>query len=135
MSNDPNFASSSPYTPPNVPREQEFAQANRKHSGLGISSLILAIVSGVASFASVVVSVILVGGGADESNPGSVSLVIVGLAIIGSSLLSVIGGVVGLVAMFQSNRKKVFGILGLIGNAIVFFGIAGLLIIGIVAGR
>ena len=67
-------------------------------------------------------------GGMDETSPEAM---IVGLCLFAGVGLALMGGTLGLIALVQPNRKKVFGILGLIFNAFVVLGVVGLIVIGL----
>lgn len=145
----PPFASS-PY------QQQPMQNGKLKHSGLGISSFIIAIVSvllGITFFILSIVGVtnIVSDAGTDLSSlsdPNQLNDMLLsdnmgsgfGIIIVASLLfmvsggLAFIGGILGLIAVFQKNRKKVFSILGLIFNVFIVLGFLLLFVIGIATG-
>ena len=104
--------------------------SERRTSGLGIASFTLGILAGIATFA-------LIGfaGYVELSTPGGMNeespiAVIVGLGMFAIIGLCFIGGALGVAALFQSNRTRVFSILGIILNVMVVLGLVGLGVIG-----
>lgn len=69
--------------------------------------------------------------GMDETSPVAI---MVGLAIFGFVGISLIALVLGIVGLFQSDRKKIFALLGTIFSALTILGIAALILIGITMG-
>jgi len=57
-------------------------------------------------------------------------LVVVGLVAIGMMLMLLIGIILGVVGIFQSNKKKIFSVLGLIINLMILLGTIAAVIIG-----
>ena len=104
------------------------------HSGLGIASFALSILSGVVIFALVVTAA-----GVEASTPGgmdedSALAVVLGLLMIGSVLLDFVALGLGIASLFQTTRKKIFGIFG-IAITLATIGCFGLLlIVGLLAG-
>lgn len=83
-----------------------------KHSGLGISSFVISLVSVVIMFVLFVFSALMYaesGGAMDETAP---QVVMLGLFIIITLLLSVVGLGLGIGGLFQKERRKLFAILG-----------------------
>lgn len=93
-----------------------------KHSGLGIASFIIS----VTMLGAIILSfVVMTGLAADLMTGGafpdeqmlldkSPLLILFVFLILGALVLDVIGGVLGIVSLFQKDRKKLFGILGTI---------------------
>ena len=105
-----------------------------RHSGLGIASFIMSLVIALTVFILIVVAGILettTPGGMDEDSPAAM---IVGLFVIGGLIGNLAGMALGITGMVQKNRKRIFSILGLILNGVVFFGILLLIIIGLAMG-
>lgn len=127
-----------------------------KHSGVGIASFIIAILAIVSSILSLVLIISGVAGAitnsgidlntlsdpeavnnlllGDELSAGMTSLIIGSLLIFFSIGIAFVGTILGLISVFQKNRKKVFGILGLIFNALIFVGFIFFLLLGLVSG-
>lgn len=126
---------SNPYEPPSpfyqahsayVPKE-----ANRRHSGLGIASFVMALGVAVFEFVTVIVAGMIevsTPGGMDEESPAAM---IVGLSVCGGLFVDLIAIVLGFAALFQSETKKVFAILGLAFGLTVLVGVVALMVIGV----
>ena len=111
---------------------QTAAPAELKHSGLGIASFIICLLSGI----SLLVLFGIAGymgsqspAGVDEDDPATVFL---GLALIAAGLGQLMSLVLGIVAMFQPNRKKIFAILGTIFSLMAVLGFGGLMVLGMI---
>ncbi|UCG79481.1 MAG: hypothetical protein JSV21_05485 [Nitrospirota bacterium] len=103
-----------------------------KHSGLGISSFITSIISGLAMFFLVIIAAMMESaGGIDEE---SAQAIILGLFVIGFLFLSLISFGLGIAGLLQKNRKKIFAILGTVFSGVTLFGTIFLMVLGIVAG-
>ena len=116
------------------PMQYQPPPAPLKHSGFGIASFIISIAAVIFAFGMVVLAGVMESrtpGGIDEESPEAMA---VGLGIILSGLLAVLGGVLGIVGCSLPNRNKVFAILGTIFNALVVLGLVGLMILGLAAG-
>jgi len=124
-----------------------------KHSGLGIASFVIAIAAIIVSIISFVllfagVANLMTSSNLDVnslSDPNAVNDMMLSgelsgdmASLIGGSLLmflsmgiAFVGGILGLIAVFQKNRKKVFSILGLIFNALIFVGFIFMFLLGL----
>ena len=86
------------------------------HSGLGIASFVISVLIGLGTF------LIFVYAGIKETTlPGGVAenhsiALMIGLSMVLMWILLFIGAVLGLVALFEKNRKKVFAVIGLTCN-------------------
>lgn len=83
-----------------------------KHSGFGIASFIISISVGLLLFL-----VLAIGGILDASTPGgmdeqSIQAVLVGLSMIALLFFAFVAAALGIVGLFQKERKKLFAILG-----------------------
>jgi hypothetical protein len=104
------------------------------HSGLGIASFALSLFLGLLLFLLVAIAGYLgatTPGGVDEQSP---VVILLGLAMIGAMLFDLVALILGLAALFQEDRKKVFAILGVVFSAILLLGCLFLIVIGILAG-
>ena len=100
------------------------------HSGLGIASFGLSLFCGVAAFITVAIAGVidaLTPGGMQKDSAGAI---IVGLGMIAVFGLVIVGGGIRVVALFQSNRNRLFAILGVAVNALIVVGMCGLMAIG-----
>lgn len=105
----------------------------KKQSGLGIASFIIALVGGFVMFAVFGIAGYLehtMEGGMTEESPAAA---LVGLAMMGDGLLILLGAGLGVAGLFQADRKKLFSILGLMMNGMIILGTAGLMVIGMMA--
>lgn len=131
-----------------------------KHSGLGITSFVIAIISVLL----IIVGSIMAGSSVSEFTnnedllnemfslteqyedqtelgnkimeneevSGAIySMVGALFLIVGAVGLAFLGGIFGLIAVFAKNKRKVFGIIGLVLNGLIFVGAIGLFIITI----
>jgi hypothetical protein len=104
-----------------------------KHSGFGITSFVLSIVSGLGVLGAVVLA------GYDVSTMGqdgynqSGQAVIVGIFIILAMLGEGLAFIFGMISLFIKGRKKIFGILGLIFTVLPVLLFFVLMVIGLVA--
>lgn len=140
-----------PYGPPPFAEQQQpyygappvgEPSGKLKHGGLGIASFILAIISILAIVIGFVVifssilnmsqedilmlqdpayieSMII---SAESMPPFIVSVVVGGLLMIASALISFIGFLLGCISLFIKQRRKVFGIIGTVLNGLLCFG-------------
>ena len=89
----------------------------KRHSGLGVASFVLALVSIVAmiavfSYAGYIEGTAEGGVGADES-----TAMLIGFATFACIALLLVGLVLGLAGLFQSGRRRVFAAVGIGLNA------------------
>ncbi|KPU45413.1 CAAX amino terminal protease self- immunity [Oxobacter pfennigii] len=104
-------------------------QAEKKHSGFGIASFVISMVSLTMLFGLFSMYYMLEGLIQDYFMDRALALLIVG-----SSLLCLLGFILGIAGIFQKNRMKIFSILGLVFNVIVILSFIGFFIIGAMAG-
>lgn len=116
----------------------EVTPAPLKHSGLGIASFVLSMVSILGYIAAValigaMISPYLNGEGLPDSSEELFQIVggVVILALL-FVLLNVIGFILGIVGVFLKNRKKIFAILGLIMNGVIVLCIAFFFIVVVI---
>lgn len=112
---------------------EQHVVAEKKHSGLGVTSFIMSIVTGFVMFVVVGTAGYLemsTPGGLNEESPAAV---LVGLGVIGTGLLVLLGLGLGIGALFQTDRKKTFAILGVTINGVIIAGTVGLMVIGSLA--
>lgn len=109
-----------------------------KHSGPGIASFIIGILS-IGSFLAGIglftASVLEMASNSDfalsEDEIMSSAAILSGVALfLVGILLSLVGLILGIVGTVIKNRRRVFAILGLVFNALIFIGIIGLIVIG-----
>ncbi|HEY0009636.1 MAG TPA: DUF6142 family protein [Tepidisphaeraceae bacterium] len=115
------------------PMYQQQMTTATPHSRFGIASFIISLVSLVLLFVLIAAAGVMAsqaGGELDETSPQAIML---GLGIIASLALAVLGAVLAIVGLTTTNVKKVFAILGLIFNGLLVLGVIGLLILGTMA--
>lgn len=116
------------------------------HSKLGISSVIIAV---LATFV-IVILFIVAGSLAStlfesqdpaaidpqslQSSPEATTLAIVGIGILGSFLLYLLGLILGVAGIFQGRKKRLFGILGAVLNGLVLLAVVLLFVVGTIIG-
>jgi mannose/fructose/N-acetylgalactosamine-specific phosphotransferase system component IIC len=105
-----------------------------KHSGLGIGSFIMAILSGIEIFVMIAVATYFAAQNPDQFNEESPQAIIVGLGIFAGMGLAVIGLGLGIAGLAQPNRIKLFAILGLVFNVLLFVGVCGIIGLGLAVG-
>ena len=111
------------------------APAPQRHSSMGIASFGISVAVGILMFAFFVVAAIFysrMGRSQPASNPAFVVLGLVALFLLAVDLLAV---GLGIAAICQSQKKRLFGILGLVFSACTILGTIGLIIVGRVAGH
>ena len=105
----------------------------QKHSGLGIASFIISIVTGVLMFLLIAIAGIMESstpGGIDEN---SAEAALIGFLAIGFLLLDLVAIGLGIGGLVQENRKKVFAILGVsFSGSTIFFTLA-IMLLGLAA--
>jgi hypothetical protein len=105
-----------------------------KHSRFGIASFIIALGVGVFEFVLIAIAGVLAmqaGGELDENSPEAM---IVGLGVFAGFGMNLISLGLAIAGLCDRNRKKVFAVLGLVINILLFFGVCGLMVIGAAAG-
>ncbi|MBL4810456.1 MAG: hypothetical protein JKY43_10425 [Phycisphaerales bacterium] len=104
------------------------------HSGLGVSSFITACLGTISMFGFIVTAAIIESSSPNGMDAESTQAVILGLGMIGTALAMLLSGGLGLASLFQSTKKRIFGILGLCisGGVIMLFLL--LLVVGLMIG-
>ncbi len=104
-----------------------------KHSGYGISSFVLSIINGLTMFLLVIIA-----GYAEATTPGgmdetSLVAMVVGLGMFGTFFFGIVPLALGIIGTVVKERKKVFGILGILFTIFPTLALAGLILIGLLA--
>ncbi len=121
---------------PSFPPAPTFPGDDRKHSRLGLASFAIGLVS-LLIFCLAFVLALGYGVSIAASNPSIQSLqssptvIFFGLLILISPILGLVGAVLGFVAVFQKNSRKLFTILGIVFNLLVILAFCVLLVIGL----
>lgn len=125
-----------PAYPPNTPlnaagmpaeTEPEYVfQENKrdyKHSGPGIASFIIALVTVIGYAISFVYAgmqaTTILSGSNDVINDSSQAIMLLGLTVLILAAVNVIGAVTGIIGLTLRRRKKVFAIIGTVINAVI----------------
>lgn len=100
-----------------------------KHSGLGIASLAISILAGLAMFVLLAIAGVM-----ETSTPGgiveeSAAAVVIGLFFFALIFAQVIAAALGIAGLMQKQRQKVMAILGLVfATLAIIFSVAILLL-------
>jgi membrane-associated HD superfamily phosphohydrolase len=109
---------------------QQVAVPEPKHSGVGITSFVLSLLSGFGMVVLCGVAVYMAmkaPGGMADDDP---MVILLGLAVIGLGMTQVFAFILGAVALFQPNRKRIFAVLGTIFSLLAMLSVVGLIILG-----
>ncbi len=102
-----------------------------KHSGLGIASFGISVGVGCLIFVAFVVAGFLSAGHIQQGHVNYPGQTIVGLAVIFLLGADVVAVALGIAALCQPGRKRLFGLLGLVFSAATILGTVGLMIVGL----
>ena len=122
-----------PYLSSNWNTATPLGQVATRHSGLGIASFVMALVTAVMEFALVMAAGMIevsTPGGMDSNSPAAM---VIGLGICSGGLLNLLAIALAVAAFFQSSRKKLFAVLGLAISGGLMLCLAGLFLIGYLA--
>tara|TARA_Y100000739_G_scaffold121090_1_gene104243 strand:- start:22 stop:366 length:345 start_codon:yes stop_codon:yes gene_type:complete len=102
------------------PHAQSVSEVTQpKNSGFGVGSFVISILTGSSMLILTITAGVMDEKGVMEDDT---EMQVVGILILGSMLLAVIGSVLGVVSYFQKDKKKVLGIIGLALNALIVLG-------------
>lgn len=101
----------------------------KKHSGIGITSFILGIIS-IVLFVIIIIIIASISI-ATSLNVDELTQIVVGLIAIIELLVSITGGILGIISVCMKNKKKLYGIMGICFNLIPCVLLVGLFILGI----
>ena len=102
------------------PHAQSVSEVTKlKHSGFGVGSFVISILAGSSMLILTITAGVMDEKGVMEDDT---EMQVVGILILGSMLLAVIGSVLGVVSYFQKDKKKVLGIIGLALNVLMVLG-------------
>jgi hypothetical protein len=100
----------------------------RPHSGLGITSLVIALVVAIGLFVVFAVAGFLHHQGRGPRDPATM---LVGLMTIALLFVDIVALGLGIGALCQKNRRKLMGVLGVVISGCILLGTIGLMIIGL----
>jgi hypothetical protein len=116
-----------------APSSRTADRLDMPYSGLGVSSVLIAVLSGLGIFALIgYVAYVQLSDGTPLSDDAPATMAI-GLATILCSLLALVGLVLGIAGLFQSGRAKLLPWLGVIFNLLVVLVFGSLVALGIAA--
>ena len=120
-----------PYSSSGVP-QTGLQLPRQKHSGMGVCSFIGAITSGLILFSLFcVIAYVAMGDPAVFENPNNPGMMLlVGLMSISLIMVSTVSIGLGIASLFQKDRKRVFGVLGLVFSLLMIALIGGLMVLG-----
>lgn len=103
------------------------------HSGLGIASVVLTVFAGLGIMGTFIGALFVV---AQNPNPreDDPQIIAIGCSMILSLLVAGIGGLLGVIGLFQPDRQKLFPILGCLFAALECGGVLALMAIGLAFG-
>lgn len=107
---------------------------NMKHSGMGIASFALSLIAGLLSFVAIAIAGVMEAtteGGMPEDSPVTI---MVGFGILFCAAVGMVAVALGIASLFQADRKKIFGILGLVFSAATIVVIIALIVVGTMIG-
>ena len=113
---------------------EEMRPPEQKHSGLGVASFVISVITAVLAFLLIVGAGVLevtTPGGVDEE---SAVAIVVGLLIIGCMVIDLVALGLGIAGLVQRDRKKVFAVLGTVFSAATILGIIFVIMLGMMAG-
>jgi hypothetical protein len=125
-----------PYPPQFYPGPYGAAYAlpPRRHSPIGVVSFVLAVMAGLGLVGLVVFATVMtVRNSMTAVDEESTEAMAMGLVFLLSVFGSFVGLGLGIGGLFQSDRKRLFAILGTGLNGLVLLGVATLLVLGIAA--
>ncbi|WP_448100932.1 hypothetical protein [Luteibacter jiangsuensis] len=102
--------------------------ARMPQSGHGIASFVIALASGLVVLASITFSALLVASGNAEQHMPVFGLI--GIVMCAFLALSLVGLVLGFMALRRQDRRRTFGAIGLGLNALILVGTTGLVLVG-----
>ena len=101
-----------------------------RHSGIGIASFAISLVAALMLLAVFLIAGILHNTYRGAHYPGQM---FVGFATMGLMALDTVAFGLGIAAIIQPKRNKLFGILGLVFSGLTMLGTVGLIFIGMIA--
>jgi hypothetical protein len=113
---------------------QEQIEERKKHSVLGIISVLIGVIMIAAFFSLMVLTQVSESykpGSMDEDSPVAM---FTGLAMLGIAIINLVGAVFGLIGIFQKKSKKLFPVTGAFLNLLFLFGLIGIFILAMVFG-
>ena len=136
MSNWPQYPQQTPYPPPyGVPAwGMNPATIAVKHSRLGITSIILAILAGLTLVGLLATAMLLaMNHHGQELADDSPEMIGLGVGVMFALLIALVGGILALIGLFMTDRKRMTAVIGMIFNSLIVLAVVGLMILGATA--
>ena len=103
----------------------------QKHSGFGIASFVISIVSGLSLFLFFVIAALMDASAPNGIDEESAAAMVLGFFVLGFLFLAFVALGLGIAGLVQIDRKKVFAVLGTMFSALVLLCTLGLISIGL----
>jgi hypothetical protein len=100
----------------------------QQHSGAGVASFVIGVAMAMVELTMVIMAAVLVQRGISSQTP---QMEIAGCGMILGLAACAICVVLGIVGLTQSNRKKLFAVLGLCINGMILLFVLGLVVLGL----
>ncbi len=119
-----------PFKSPSLDAGKTTSGIERRQSGMGIASFVIAIGAGVTLFV-----LLMILGAMDVSTPGGIDeespeAIIAGLGLLAVVAINILGIGLAVGGLVQTDRLRMFGVLGLVFNLLVILGFVGIMVIG-----
>lgn len=105
-----------------------------KHSGLGISTFIIGLISAVGLLITIIVASVAEASSYGGMDPNSTQAMLIGLFMMLFLALTLVAIGLGIAAFVQKGYKKLLPILGVCFSSVMGIVVVGLMIIGLNAG-
>lgn len=107
-----------------------------RHSGLGIASFIIGLIVLILDLILIAMAIVIGATARPIGRRGEESLiVVVGVMACGGGVAAIVGFCLGIAGVCQTNRSKVFAILGLVFNGLIVLGVVFLWLVGMAQQR
>lgn len=104
------------------------------YSGLGIASFAVSLIAAVLTLVLVGICAALVYSQPDSLDDDSPLAMLVGMAMMVGIVAELAAAALGIGSLFQRDRRKLYGVLGLIFAIATLVGVAALIVFGLIQG-
>ncbi len=105
------------------------------YSGLGIASFAVSLIAAVLTLALIGICAALVHSQPDSLDEDSPMAMLVGMAMMVGVFAELAAAALGIGSLFQRDRRKLYGVLGLIFAIATLLGVAALIVFGLIQGN
>ena len=105
-----------------------------KHSGPGIASLIVSILAGGGLFVLVIIAGLVENATPGGMDPESIEAVLIGVGMMAAGAAALVSLGLGIAGLVQSQRQRVYPVLGSVLSVGVLLACAGLMLLGLIIG-